>query len=85
MSDDRRVLYRCRTPTNFLCPCGGVARDLKRRGLEFEQVRVALRKKDRADIAELTKQRAVPVLVDGDEIVNDSKRIHQWLEHAYED
>jgi glutathione S-transferase len=85
VSDQRRVLYRCKTPTNFLCPCGGVARDLKRRGLEFEQVRVSLSKKDRADIAELTKQRAVPVLVDGDEIVHDSKRIHQWLEHAYDE
>ena len=24
--EPRRVLYRCRTPTNFLCPCGAVAR-----------------------------------------------------------
>ena len=32
----RRVLYRCRTPTNYLCPCGAVARKLKKRDLEFE-------------------------------------------------
>ena len=83
MSDQRRVLYRCKTPTNFLCPCGGVARDLKKRGIEFEQVRVPFSKDDRADIVELTKQPRVPVLVDGEEIVSDSKRIHQWLEHAY--
>ena len=31
----RRVLYRCRTPTNFLCPCGAAARRLKKLGLEY--------------------------------------------------
>ena len=35
-------LHRCRTPTNWLCPCGRVARELKRRGIETETVRVAL-------------------------------------------
>ena len=28
----RRVLYRCRTPTNLLCPCGAVARRLREAG-----------------------------------------------------
>ena len=36
-------LHRCRTPTNWLCPCGRVARELKRREIETETVRVALR------------------------------------------
>ena len=36
----RRVLYRCRTPTNFLCPCGAVARRLGRLGLEHEVERI---------------------------------------------
>ena len=34
------TLYRCITPTNWLCPCGSVARTLKREGIESEQVRV---------------------------------------------
>ena len=63
-----RVLYRCRTPTNFLCPCGAVARRLSRHGLEHRTERVALRKRDRPEIVELTRQRRVPVLVDGDEV-----------------
>jgi glutathione S-transferase len=79
----RRVLYRCRTPTNVLCPCGAVERRLRKLGLEHDTERVALRRADRAEILELTKQNRVPVLVDGDEVIHDSKRILQWLEHAY--
>ncbi len=78
-----RVLYRCRTPTNFLCPCGGVARDLDRRSLPFRTERVALKRAERAEIVELTGQRRVPVLVDGEEVIHDSRRIRQYLEHRY--
>ena len=81
--DDRRVLYRCKTPTNFLCPCGRVERELRRRKLEHGTERVALRKADRPEIVELTRQGHVPVLVDGDEVISDSRRIRQWLEHSY--
>jgi glutathione S-transferase len=83
MSDKRKVLYRCPTPTNFLCPCGAVARDLKKRGIEYETVRVPFGRSKRPEIVELTKQERIPVFVDGDEIVHDSKRIRQWLEHEY--
>lgn len=83
MSAPRRVLYRCPTPTNFLCPCGAVERDLRKRGIEHETERVPLRKSNRPEIVELTRQRTVPVLVDGDEVIHDSKRISQWLEHTY--
>ncbi len=80
---ERIVLYRCRTPTNFLCPCGAVERKLKKRGLEHEVKRVPQRRGNRPEIIELTRQRHVPVLVDGDEVIHDSKRIGQWLEHRY--
>ena len=76
------VLYRCRTPTNFLCPCGAVARRLIKLDLDHRTERVPYRRSDRPEIVELTKQNRVPVLVDGDEIVHDSKRILQYLEHA---
>jgi glutathione S-transferase len=82
-SDTRRVLYRCRTPTNFLCPCGAVARRLKKRDLEFRTVRVAQRRGNRPEIVELTKQDRVPVLVDDREIIHDSKRILEYVEWRY--
>jgi glutathione S-transferase len=73
------ILYRCRTPTNWLCACGRVARELRKRGLEFEQVRVPQRRRHRAEIHELTGQDWVPVIVDGDEVVYDSHRIVEYL------
>jgi glutathione S-transferase len=80
----RRVLYRCRTPTNFLCPCGAVARRLKKHGLDHRTERVGFRRKGRRpEIVELTGQERVPVLVDGDEIVHDSRRILEYVEWRY--
>jgi glutathione S-transferase len=77
------VLYRCRTPSNVLCPCGAVARRLHKLGIEHETERVPYRRSDRAEIVELTGQRRVPVLVAGDEVIHDSKRILQYLEHEH--
>ena len=74
------TLYRCVTPTNWLCPCGRVARSLRRHGVTYEEVRVPLRKRDRDDVAFLTGQRHVPVLVLGGEAICDSKRIVEHLE-----
>ena len=55
-------LHRCRTPTNWLCPCGRVARELAKHDVEFETERVAWRARDRDEIDDLTGQRKVPVL-----------------------
>jgi glutathione S-transferase len=82
-SEPRRVLYRCRTPTNVLCPCGAVERRLRKLGVEHRTERVAFRKRDRPEIGELTKQDRVPVLVDGDEVIHDSRRILQYLDWKY--
>ena len=79
----QRVLYRCGTRTNFLCPCGAVARRLGKLGLEYRSERVPRRRRNRPEIVEITSQNRVPVLVDGDEVINDSKRILQYLDHAY--
>jgi glutathione S-transferase len=73
------ILYRCRTPTNWLCRCGTVARRLKKDGIEFEQIRVAQRRGHRTEIHDLTGQDWVPVLVDGEEVVWDSHRILEYL------
>jgi glutaredoxin 3 len=82
-NDERRVLYRCRTPTNFLCPCGAVARSLAKHGVEYRTERVPYSRKGRPEIVELTKQSRVPVLVDGNEVIHDSKRIRQYLDFKY--
>ena len=77
------VLYRCPTRTNVLCPCGAVERRLRRLKLEHEIERVPYRRRGRPEIEELTRQRRVPVLVDGNEVIHDSKRIIEYLEWKY--
>lgn len=74
------TLYRCKTPTNALCACGKVARRLERRGIEFEEVRVPYLKRHRPEVEELTGQAWVPVLVHGEEVVHDSRRIVEYLD-----
>ena len=82
-AEDRSVvLYRCPTPTDYLCTCGAVARRLRRLGIEYRTQRVPYGRANRPEIDELTKQDRVPVLVDGDEVIHDSKRIVQYLEWA---
>ncbi len=77
------LLFRCQTPTNRLCPCGAVERRLRKLRIEHETERLPYRKSNRPEIEELTGQRRVPVLVDGDEIVSDSKRILEYLDWKY--
>lgn len=77
------VLYRCPTPTNSLCSCGAAARALKSRGVEFESRKVPFSKKRRPEIEELTGQVRVPVMVHGDEIIHDSKRIKEYIERTW--
>jgi glutathione S-transferase len=73
------ILYRCRTPTNWLCACGRVARELRKRDIEFEELRVPQRRKHRTEIHDLTGQDWVPVLIDGEEVIHDSHRIVEYL------
>lgn len=73
------LLYRCPNPTNWLCPCGRVARELRRHDVDHETVRVPYRRRDRAEVEELTGQRRVPVLVIEDEAIVDSRRIVEHL------
>jgi hypothetical protein len=73
------VLYRCRTPTNHLCPCGRVARELERRDIEVDERRVSWRQSARSEVDELTGQTRVPLLVMGGEAICDSHRIVEHL------
>lgn len=73
------TLYRCRTPTDHLCPCGRVARELRAQDIEFRTVRVPWRKHDREEVQALSGQRNVPLAVLDGEAICDSVRIIEHL------
>jgi len=79
----KTVLYRCPAPTDRLCACGRAARALRQAGVEFETERAPLAKSRRPGIVELTGQNKVPVLVHGDEVVHDSRRIVEYVEREF--
>lgn len=77
------TLYRCPAPTNYLCACGRVARELEAQGIEHEQLRVPWRKSQRSEVEALSGQNVVPLLVTEDgEAICDSRRILQYLRRA---
>ena len=78
------ILYRCKTPTDRLCPCGKVARRLRSAGIDYQEVRVPVRRRDRDEVDDLTGQRWVPVLVHEDEGIHDSRRIVEDLDYLKE-
>ena len=73
------LLYRCRTPTDRLCPCGRVARELRAHGVAFETVRVRRGAGERAEVRALSGQDRVPLAVLGGESICDSRRIVEHL------
>ena len=75
------TLYRCKAPTDLVCRCGKVARRLRHMGISYDEVRVPFLKRDRPEVGELSGQRWVPVLVHGEEVIADSHRILEYLEH----
>ena len=74
------TLYRCRTPTDWLCPCGRVARELRTAGEEVEEQRVPWRRDERGEVYALSGQRAVPLAVIDAEAICDSRRIVEHLQ-----
>jgi glutathione S-transferase len=73
------TLYRCSTPTDWLCPCGRVARALRRDGIDVDTVRVPQRRSRRPEVEALSAQRRVPVLVLEGDVICDSRRIVEHL------
>jgi glutathione S-transferase len=73
------TLYRCSTPTDWLCPCGRAARALRGHGIEFAAVVVPQRRSRRPEVEALSGQRRVPVLVLEGEVICDSSRIVEHL------
>ena len=56
-----------------------MARELRRQGIDFEEVRVPLKAADRDEVDALTGQRKVPLLVIDGEAIVDSHRIVEHL------
>ena len=62
------------------CPYCDIVKDrLNELGLEFESVIVPFLHHRREMVRELSGQSLVPVIVDGDEVINDSQRILEYL------
>ena len=78
------TLYRCSTPTDWLCPCGKVARTLRHEGIEFREVVVPQRRSRRPEVESLTGQRRVPVLILDGVPICDSHRIGEHLAYLHE-
>lgn len=78
------TLYRCSTPTNWLCPCGRIARMLKRDGIDYESVVVPQRRSRRPEVEALSGQRRVPLLILEGDVICDSRRIVEALERRRE-
>ena len=73
------TLYRCSMPTDWLCPCGTIARALRARGVAFDEVRMAQRRSRRDEVRALSGQNRVPVLVIDGQVICDSRRIREYL------
>ncbi|GAC1442168.1 MAG: hypothetical protein NVSMB51_22330 [Solirubrobacteraceae bacterium] len=72
------TLYRCTTPTDRLCACGRVARELHGRGIAVQEIRVPQRRGRRPEVEAISGQQRVPLLIIDGESICDSRRI---LEH----
>jgi glutathione S-transferase len=73
------TLYRCGTPTDWLCPCGTVARALRGEDIPYETVVVTRRRSERPEVEALSGQTRVPLLIIGGDVICDSRRIRQQL------
>jgi len=73
------VLYRAPFSTNV----ERVALALAHKGIEVESVVISY--DDRSQVAEVSGQGLVPVLVDGEEVIPDSVRILRYLEAKWPD
>ncbi|GAC1439922.1 MAG: hypothetical protein NVSMB51_18540 [Solirubrobacteraceae bacterium] len=73
------TLYRCTTPTDRLCACGRVARELRAQGVAVQEIRVPQRRSRRPEVEAISGQRRVPLLIIDGEAICDSRRIVEHL------
>lgn len=66
------------------CPfCDIVKEQLENLNLEYTSILVPTPQHQRQIVQEISGQSLVPVIVDGDEIINDSRRIIEYLTNKY--
>ncbi len=66
------------------CPyCARVRGTLGDKGLEYEKIEVPVDRDDRDELVKVSGQLKVPVLVDGETVINDSAAIIDYLNEKY--
>ncbi|HXN09465.1 MAG TPA: glutaredoxin family protein [Candidatus Acidoferrales bacterium] len=63
--------------------CQRVRKKLDELGLEYDVVEVPIRHSERKDVMRISGQSSVPVLVDGDTVLDDDDVIIPYLERTY--
>ena len=63
--------------------CQRVHKKLRQLGLDYETIEVPIPHSKRHDVLRLSGQTSVPVLVDGDVVIDDDDRIIPYLEEHY--
>lgn len=58
-------------------------RRLRKLDVDHRTERVPYRRSKRPEIVDLTGQKRVPLLIDDDQVIHDSRRILQYLDHRY--
>jgi glutaredoxin 3 len=75
----RRTLYNA----DWCWYCRRVRDKLDELGLAYEVVEVPVRHSERTDVIRVSGQASVPVLVDGDTVLDDDDVIIPYLERTY--
>ena len=66
------------------CPfCKMVRDELDKLGLEYEKIEVPFSRGSRKEVFEISGQYLVPVLVDGELVLDDEDKILAYLEEKY--
>lgn len=66
------------------CPwCAAARQAIENVGVEVELVEVPYPRQERDGVWDLSGQRRIPLLVDGDEVIVDSRRIVRYLYERY--
>lgn len=63
--------------------CQRVHAKLRELGLDYETIEVPVPHSKRGEVLRLSGQTSVPVLVDGDTVIDDDDRIIPYLEERY--
>jgi glutaredoxin 3 len=63
--------------------CQRVRDKLDELGLDYEAIEVPIRHSERKEVIEVSGQPSVPVLVDGDKVLDDDDIIIPYLERTY--